>query len=130
MYTEHCNKMRMNYFPCCKPFSRFHLFFSFFFLFHLHPAKRDVQEPHTVNKGENYISVSLLQINTTHCLPSVEARVFALESALGDPDSGPAQIHCVLFLYDTILSQCLPPSRCIIYWVPKNFMLGENLVMD
>ena len=39
--------------------------------------------------------------------------VSALDSASSGPGSGPGRGHCVVFLGNTLLSQCLSPPRCI-----------------
>ena len=55
--------------------------------------------------------------------------VSALDSGVSGPGLSPGQGHCVVFLGKT-LSSHVPLFTQVYKWVPANFMLGGNPVMD
>ena len=55
--------------------------------------------------------------------------VSALDSGVSGPGLSPGQGHCVVFLGKTLPSH-VPLFTQVYKWVPANFMLGGNPVMD
>jgi len=53
--------------------------------------------------------------------------VSVLVSRSSGPDSSPGLVHCVVFLEDTLLSQCLHPERKMCASKPEDNVLSSIL---